>query len=229
MPANDLIPHCAAILVAAGSSRRMGFDKLAAPLAGKPVLRRSLEVLLAATSVRSVVVVCPEERWRLFEGMDFTKPVVRVDGGADRHDSVANGLAAIPAEAELVAVHDGARPLVSPDDIDICIAAAAEHQAAALAKRATETMKRSDADDYSLESVDRENLWCMETPQVFSTELLRAAYQNVGAQGLTVTDEVSAVQAVGGRVKFIPSQSPNLKITTPSDLVVAEAILKTLS
>lgn len=227
MPESHPIPQCAAILVAAGSSRRMGFDKLAAQLAGIPVLRRSLEALLAAKSVRSVVLVCPEERWALLDGMGFIKPVVRVDGGADRHDSVANGLAAIHTDAELVAVHDGARPLVSPEDIDRCVVAAFEHRAVTLAKRATETMKRSDADDFLLESVDRENLWCMETPQVFSAELLRAAYQNVTARGLSVTDEVSALQRIGQRVKFIPSTFPNLKITTPSDLVLAEAILKT--
>lgn len=204
----------------------MGFDKLAAPLAGKPVLRRSLEALTAARSVRSVVLVCPADRWALLEGMEFTKPVIRVDGGADRHDSVAAGLAAIHTDAELVAVHDGARPLVSPEDIDRCVEAAAAHHAATLAKRATETMKRSDANDFSLESVDRENLWCMETPQVFSAELLREAYQKISSENLTVTDEVSALQHIGKRVKFIPSSSPNLKITTPSDLLVAEAILK---
>lgn len=206
----------------------MGFDKLAAPLAGKPVLRRSLEALLAARSVRSVVLVCPAERWSLLDGMEFAKPVIRVDGGADRHESVAAGLAAMDADAGLVAVHDGARPLVSPDDIDRCVAAALEHRAATLAKRATETMKRSDADDFSLESVERENLWCMETPQVFSVDLLRAAYQKVSAEKLAVTDEVSALQAIGRRVKFIPSTFPNLKITTPSDLVLAEAILKNI-
>ena len=226
MPERPPLPPCAAILVAAGSSRRMGFDKLAAQLAGKPVLRRSLEALLAARSVRSVVLVCPADRWSLLEGMEFTKPVIRVDGGADRHESVAAGLAAIHTDAELVAVHDGARPLVSPDDIDRCVEAAAEHHAATLAKRATETMKRSDADDLSLESVDRENLWCMETPQVFSAELLRAAYQKIASEKLAVTDEVSALQRIGKRVKFIPSTTPNLKITTPSDLLLAEAILK---
>ena len=88
-----------AILVAAGSSRRMGFDKLAAQLAGKPVLRRSLEALLAARSVRSVVLVCPADRWALLEGMEFKKPVIRVDGGADRHESVAAGLAATAEQA----------------------------------------------------------------------------------------------------------------------------------
>jgi 2-C-methyl-D-erythritol 4-phosphate cytidylyltransferase len=221
------IPSCTAIVVAAGSSRRMGHDKLAWNLAGVPVLRRTIEAFLMADSIASVVVVCPPERWRLLEGNTFRKPVLRVDGGADRHDSVALGLAAIPDDALYVAVHDGARPLVSPQDIDRCVAAAIEHGAAALARRATETMKRSDAAGFCAEAVSREDLWCMETPQVFGARLLREAYQNVAAHGLAVTDEVSAAQEIGVRVKFVESRHPNLKITTPADLALAEALLKT--
>lgn len=221
------ISSCTAIVVAAGSSRRMGIDKLAWKLDGVPVLRRTVGAFLMADSIASVVVVCPPERWRLLEGNTFPKPVVRVDGGADRHDSVALGLAAIPDDALYVAVHDGARPLVSPQDIDRCVAAAIEHGAAALARRATETMKRSDADGFCAEAVSREDLWCMETPQVFGARLLREAYQNVAARGLAVTDEVSAAQEIGVRVKFVESRHPNLKITTPADLALAEALLKT--
>lgn len=216
---------CSAILVAAGSSQRMGFDKLASPLAGIPVLRRTLDAFLAADSIAEVVVVCPEERWELLGGK-FSKPVRRVQGGADRQDSVAAGLAALSENADLVAVHDGARPLVSPDDIDRCVAAAVEHRAAALARRVTETLKRSDTDGFSAGAVSREQLWFMETPQVFEIPLLREAYSAVAAQGLAVTDEVSALEAVGARVKFVESGHPNLKITTPADLALAEALLR---
>ena len=121
------LPFCTAILVAAGSSRRMGFDKLAATLGGKSVLRRSLETFLAADSISSVVLVCPDDLWSLLDGVDFTKPVTRTDGGADRQDSVARGLAALDPETRFVAVHDGARPLVAQEDIDRCVAAAVEH------------------------------------------------------------------------------------------------------
>lgn len=204
----------------------MGFDKLASGLGGVPVLRRTLEAFLAAETIHSVVIVCPEERWSMLENMDFTKPVTRVDGGVDRQDSVANGLAAVDSDTRFVAVHDGARPLVSAADIDRCVKAAMEHRAATLARRVTETMKRSDADDFSAEAVSRENLWCMETPQVFEIALLKEAYQNVAARGLVVTDEVSAIQAIGTKVKFVESLHPNLKITTPADLALAEALLK---
>jgi 2-C-methyl-D-erythritol 4-phosphate cytidylyltransferase len=204
----------------------MGFDKLMSPLAGKPVLRHAMEAFLAAESISSVVVVCPEERWSLLGGVACAKTITRVDGGTDRQDSVAHGLAAISPAARFVAVHDGARPLISPEDIDRCVAAAKEHGAAALARRATETLKRSDARNFSAEAVSRDNLWCMETPQVFEIQLLREACAAVKTRGLAVTDEVSAVQAIGGRVKFVESRHPNLKITTPSDLALTEALLK---
>lgn len=223
---NEPLPKTAAIIVAAGSSRRMGFDKLASDLGGMPVLRRTVAAFLAAKSIRSVVLVCPEERWCLLDGMDFPKPVTRADGGTDRQDSVAAGLATLEPDCKWVAVHDGARPLIDPAEIDLCVAAAATHRAAALARRATETMKRSDAEDFCTEGVSRENLWCMETPQVFEVALLREAYAAVAARGLRVTDEVSAVQSLGVPTMFIESRHPNLKITTPADLALAAALLK---
>ncbi len=188
------VPHlpntCSAIIVAAGSSRRMGFDKLAAELGGVPVLRRTVEAFLAADSIESVVVVCPEELWSLMDGIELTKSLRRVDGGTDRQDSVAAGLAEI--SSNYVAVHDGARPLISPDDINRCVAAAAMHQAATLARRVTETLKRADDEGFSDEAVSRENLWFMETPQIFGIALLKEAYAAVAEQGLSITDEVSA-------------------------------------
>jgi len=214
---------CSAILVAAGSSRRMGFDKLAAPLGGLPVLRRALEAFLAVDSIAEIIVVGPEARWKLLDGMRFSKPVKRVDGGMTRQESVAAGLAEVTSD--YVAVHDGARPLISPEDIARCVEAAFVHQSVALARRVTETLKRSDAHDCNVASVSREHLWCMETPQVFATRLLRAAYTKVSSANLTVTDEVSALEAIGVKVKFIESRHPNLKITTPADLALAEAYL----
>jgi 2-C-methyl-D-erythritol 4-phosphate cytidylyltransferase len=218
-------PHCTAIIVAAGASRRMGMDKLAWQLTGVPVLRRTLDAFLNADSISSVIIVCPDERWELLGDENFPKPVIRIDGGTERQDSVRMGLAALDSSTRFVAVHDGARPLVSPDDIDACVAAAIEHRAASLARRATETMKRSDENGFCVESVNRDNLWCMETPQVFETALLREAYRHVAEQALAVTDEVSAVHEIGIKVKFIESRHPNLKITTRADLALAEALM----
>ena len=214
---------CAAIIVAAGSSRRMGFDKLAADLLGKSVLRRSVEAFMAAESISRVIVVAPEDRFAAL-GTDFPKPLLRADGGSERQHSVENGLALVTEE--IVAVHDGARPLVKPETINACIAAAREHRAAALARQATETMKRSDPGHFARESVSRDFLWFMETPQVFQTELLRTAYSIVREKGLTVTDEVSAVETIGIATKLVISPTPNLKITVPADIELAAALLR---
>ena len=207
-----------AILVAAGSSRRMGFDKLAADLHGQPVLARTLAAFMDCDAITEVIVVCPPERMKLFDESTFTKPVIRADGGAERHLSVANGLAAVSPEADLIAIHDAARPFVSQADILATIAAAREHGAASLARRVTETLKRTDPSDFTAAPVPRENLWFIETPQIFRADLIRAAYQHVLENKLPVTDETSALEAIGIKTKLIPSTSPNPKITTPADL-----------
>jgi 2-C-methyl-D-erythritol 4-phosphate cytidylyltransferase len=214
---------CAAIIVAAGSSRRMGFDKLAAEIRGVSVLRRSVEAFMATAGISRVIVVAPAERFASL-GTDFPKPLLRVDGGKERQNSVENGLALVMEE--FVAVHDGARPLVKPETIQACITAALDSGATALARQVTETIKRSDADGYSRESVSRDHLWFMETPQVFRTDLLREAYAEVSKRELIVTDEVSAVETIGIPVKLITSPAPNLKITVPADIELAEALLK---
>jgi len=216
----------AAIIVASGSSRRMGFDKLLAPLAGKPVLRHSIEAFVACPEVEALVVVCPAGRWRQLGDIGSDKPVTRVNGGATRHESVQAGLGALPRETGWVAIHDGARPLVSPADITRCIAAARADGAATLARPATDTMMRSDAQGFSAGTVDRERLWCMETPQVFRVDDLHRAALHARGHGLSFTDEVSALQAIGGRVRFIEPSRANLKVTTPSDLALAAALLK---
>jgi len=212
------------ILVAAGSSRRMGFDKLAAPLLGTPVLRRSIDAFLATPEVHEIILVCPPDRFAALNLTNLEKPVRRADGGTERQHSVANGLAAVSPGTTHVAVHDGARPLVSPADISRCIAAALTHRAATLARPVTETLKRSTPDDFSAAPVSREHLWFMETPQIFELDLLLQATRFVTENNLTATDEVSALEAIGHPVKLIPSTSPNPKITTPADIPLAEAL-----
>lgn len=216
-----------AVIVAAGSSRRAGFDKLAAPLAGTPVLRRSVDAFIAAGAA-AVVVVCPQSRWEEtgLAAATFPVPVSRVDGGAERQDSVAAGLAALPGGTRMVAVHDGARPLITPEGIRTCLAAAGECGAAACAHPVVDTLKRADAQGLSLpEKVSRDCLWGMETPQIFRLELLQRAYVQVKEQGLVVTDEVSAVEALGIPTRLVQG-SVNMKITLPGDLELAELIWK---
>lgn len=215
----------AAVVVAAGSSRRAGFDKLAALLGGVPVLRRSVDALAAAGSVE-IVVVCPASRWEATE-LDravFACPVRRVDGGSERQDSVARGLAVLSPGCRYIAVHDGARPLVRPADIRACLLAARETGAAACAHPVVDTLKRADGSCLSLpERIDRDGLWSMETPQIFERSLLERASRRVREEKRVVTDEVSAVELLGVQARLVAG-GPNPKITMPGDLEVATCL-----
>ena len=201
----------------------MGFDKLAAPLGGIAVLARTVEAFMECPEISEIILVTPAERMSLLDETTFTKPLIRIDGGAERHLSVAAGLAAVSPDAALIAIHDAARPLVSQADILATIAAAKEHGAASLARRVTETLKHTDDSDFTAAAVPRENLWFIETPQIFESDLIRAAYKHVIENEIPVTDETSALEAIGVKTKLIPSTSPNPKITTPADLVGLES------
>jgi 2-C-methyl-D-erythritol 4-phosphate cytidylyltransferase len=172
--------------------------------------------------ISDIILVTPAERMALLDESSFTKPVYRIDGGAERHLSVAAGIAALTHDTELIAIHDAARPFVSQTDILAVITAAREHGAASLARRVTETLKRADESDFTAAVVPRENLWFIETPQIFRTDLIRAAYKHVLEKELTVTDETSALEAIGVKTKLIASTAPNPKITTPADLIGTE-------
>ncbi len=213
-----------AIIVAAGSSRRMGFNKLLAPLAGEPVLRRTLATFQKCEAVDEIIVVAGDavrteiEVWRA----DFHKIVQVIAGGAERHLSVHAGLQALNTACDIVAVHDGARPLISPEQIARCIEAARTQGAIACARPMTETLKRCDSEGCITESVDRANAWIMETPQVFQRDVLTRAYAAVMRDGVLVTDEVSAVQHLGEPVFVVENTGPNPKITFPADIVLAQ-------
>lgn len=213
----------AAIVVAAGSSRRMGFDKLFADLDGAPVLARSLAAFRRHPEIAQVIAVTGAEHRERVAALGLAHQVVT--GGAFRHLSVQAGLDAVGPGITLVAVHDGARPLIDPSAISACLAEARKHGAAACARRITETVKRADESGRVIGAVDREGLWAMETPQCFALDLLRRAYQVVLDSDRIVTDEVSAVEALGETVHLVENRFPNLKITFPPDLEVARALL----
>ena len=148
------------------------------------------------------------------------------DGGKERQNSVWKGLAAADEATEIVAVHDGARPLVTPSQIEEVLAQARVHGAAALAEPVTDTLKRADAERSVQESVDRERIYAMQTPQIFARDLIEEAYGAVFAQHLQITDEVSAVQHLGRRVALVPCADFNFKITFARDLRLADFILR---
>ena len=220
-----------AIMVAAGSSRRMGFDKLTADLTGKPVVVHSLLAFEACSSVERIVLVTREDRVEEFEELvrqyDVSKILSIVPGGAERHLSVWKGLQAAHAKAsDYVAVHDAARPLVTPDMIEECLATARHHGASACAAPVTDTLKRATADGAVTGSVDRDHSWAMQTPQIFQMELLERAYRQILRQGAAVTDEVSSLQNLGVSVVLTRIEEPNFKITLPGDLALARLILE---
>ena len=220
---------CAAIIVAAGSSRRAGFDKLLAPLHGVRVLERSIRAFASCREITEIVVVCPEERFHAINGANLETeiPVTRVDGGAERHESVQNGLAALLYTPEFVAVHDGARPLITVEQISRCIQTAREYGASASAHPVTDTLKRADKERFTLpEQVERDGLWCMETPQVFQYPLLLDAYVEVSERNIQVTDEVTALQLIGHPTRLVHNHEPNPKITWPEDISRAEMLME---
>ena len=220
-----------AILVAAGSSRRMGFDKLTADLAGKPVVAYALLAFEACASVERIVLVTREERVVEFEALcqkyELAKLTSVVPGGAERHLSVWNGMGAAKAKSgDYLAVHDAARPLITPAAIQACLAKAIHHGASSCATPVEDTLKRATADGVVTGGLERDHLWAMQTPQIFQAELLERAYRQVLRTGEAVTDEVSAVHRLGVSVVLTRVEEPNFKITHPRDLDLARLIIE---
>ena len=223
-------PRCAALVAAAGSSSRMGgINKLLEPLDGIPVLVRTLTALERAQRVDSIVIATREEDLitvsQLCKTYGITKCKKVIRGGEDREHSVL--LAALEAEpdTELLAVQDGARPLVSPALIDRVIEAAQRCGAAAPAIPVKDTIKTVREDEAVEETLERSRLRAVQTPQVFEASLLKAALQAALEEGAVLTDDCSAVERLGKVVYLIEGEETHLKITTPTDLVLAEALL----
>jgi 2-C-methyl-D-erythritol 4-phosphate cytidylyltransferase len=217
-----------AIIVAAGASERMGFDKLFAPLGGKPVIAHTIDAFERTSCVDEIVLVGRKDSLDELGKILDSKSKVRqlVPGGPLRQDSVRAGLERVDSRVDYVAVHDAARPLITPEKItrvfDIC----RTHGAAALAEPITDTLKRADVDLVVTRSVDRNQLFAMQTPQVFARALLMEAYDAVAAKNMSVTDEVSAVQRLGRKVVLVSNQDFNFKITYPRDFALAEFVFK---
>ena len=224
-------PRCAALVAAAGSSTRMGgVNKLLQPLEGAPVLIRTLAALQVSETVDEIVVAAREEDIVEFSQLcrtyGITKCTKVIRGGESRVHSVL--LAALEAgpEIELLAVQDGARPLVTPELVDRVVSAAARCGAAAPAVAVKDTVKTVRKDGGVEETLDRERLRAVQTPQVFASSLLKAALQSALEADAPVTDDASAVERLGKVVFLVEGEEENLKITTPFDMILAEAILK---
>jgi 2-C-methyl-D-erythritol 4-phosphate cytidylyltransferase len=217
------------IIVAAGDSCRMGFDKLFATIAGKPVVAHTIQAFERAGCVSEMIVVARKDR------LDGIKAIVReenfkkvrsiIPGGKHRQDSVRAGLDHLDAGAKYVAVHDAARPLITAEQIERVFKQSQIHGAASLAEPISDTLKYADTESFVTGSVDRHQLYAMQTPQIFERKLIEDAYRAVYAENVLITDEVSAVERLGYKVILVPNQDLNFKITYPRDLALAEFVL----
>jgi 2-C-methyl-D-erythritol 4-phosphate cytidylyltransferase len=221
----------AAVVVAAGDGRRFGRPKPFVEVRGRTLLQWSLRALRTAPGLTECILVArPEDRDELEaeRGEELARwGVTRiVAGGARRQDSVENGVHALDDSIDLVLVHDAARPLVRRGDVAKVVAEAAVHGAAVLSVPARDTIKRVDAEGLVVETPDRGALWQAQTPQVVRRALLLEALQHVRAEGLSVSDDVAAVEALGRPVKVVGGHRDNVKVTVPEDLAVVEALLE---
>ena len=216
-----------AVIVAAGRSTRMGRPKLLIPLCGTPVLTHTLKAF-DRSCVDEIIVVASEDTVPLFEkeAALLTTPCRFVTGGETRQESVANGVAAVDKRCELIAVADGARPLVTPEDIDRVIAVAEETGAAALGVRVKDTIKVADTANVITATPDRSSLWQVQTPQVFSAPLYREAMAAATADGKDFTDDCQLAEYIGAEVTLVEGSYENIKITTPDDITAATAIIQ---
>lgn len=223
-------PVCSAVIVAAGSAHRMeGIDKVLAPLGELPVLVHTLYAFQDCAAIQEIIVVTREDQLVEVSGLcrDFaldkvTKVVV---GGPERLHSVRNGLKEVRPDADVIAIHDGARPLVTGSIIEKAVLQAHRTGAAAPAVPVTDTVKRVEG-DLTAETVDRAALRAVQTPQVFEAGLIKGAIEKAVADGADLTDDCAAVERMGMKVVLTPGSRENIKITTPLDLVLGRAILE---
>lgn len=220
-----------ALIVAAGQAVRFGgaVPKQFREVCGRPLLSWTISRFEHAASIDAIVVVVAEEHLlytsqKVVDPFGYSKVQKIVVGGDTRQQSVLRGLKSLPISTRLVAIHDGARPLTTPTDIDRVVHMARSERAAMLAIPATDTVKRV-RDGYILGTLERDSLYLAQTPQVFDFDLILEAHQSADAD-LAVSDDASLVEARGFKVRVVEPSAPNLKVTSADDLVLVEALLK---
>ncbi len=223
-----------AIIVAAGKGTRMGpnIDKLFLEVAGRPVVAHTWQRFVQARDIDEIVVVVREGMQSAFQELaeqyGLNKPFRLVVGGAERQDSVWNGLEALTPATEFVAIQDAARPCTSGAIICATIAAAREMGAAVAAQPVTDTIKESSDGKLISRTLERAKLWAVQTPQTFRVEVIRRALAMVRQKGLAVTDDTAACELIGQPVRLVAGIAPNPKVTVPADLPYIELLLKPL-
>jgi 2-C-methyl-D-erythritol 4-phosphate cytidylyltransferase len=222
----------AAIIVAAGKGARMGahVDKLWLEVAGRPVIAHTWGQFNAAAAIDEIILVVrdgmQEHFTELAAKFHFQKPFRLVIGGAERQDSVWNGLAAVSPKTEIVAIQDAARPCTSAELIAATIQAARETGAAVAAQPVVDTLKETADGQVISRTVDRSKLWAVQTPQTFRVEVIRRAILTAREKRLVLTDDTAACELIGQPVRLVKSASPNPKVTVPADLPFIESLLR---
>jgi 2-C-methyl-D-erythritol 4-phosphate cytidylyltransferase len=215
------------IIPAAGSSRRMqGQNKLLADLGGKPLIIHTLEAITQDPRMKDIILVTSKDNIELFTAITKKYNVAGImeitEGGAERQDSVYAGI--IKAPGEFVAIHDGARPFPDIEMLKRLLDEAPLYDGIIPGIPVTDTIKRVTGDCYIDKTIDRQQIFRIQTPQVFRKEILIKAYENIRSSGMTVTDDASVLELSGYKVKMTTGSEFNIKITTPQDLITAEAI-----
>jgi 2-C-methyl-D-erythritol 4-phosphate cytidylyltransferase len=220
-----------AIIVAAGRGTRMGpnIDKLFLEIAGRPVVAHTWAKFDSAACIDEIVLVLRAGMEEAFQEMaaqfHFNKPHRFAAGGAERQDSVWNGLQAASPSATVVAIHDGARPCASHELIEQTVRAANDFGAAVAAQRLTDTIKESEDGRTISQTLDRSKLWSVQTPQAFRMAVIRKAIGAARERGLSLTDDTAACELIEQPVRLVESMRPNPKITVPADLPLIESLL----
>jgi len=222
-------PTCSVVIVAAGLSQRCkGEDKLAFLVDNKPVLAYTTEAFEKSQLVTEIIIVTTEDKFEqigsLCKKNNYKKVAKIIKGGETRTLSVLNGVFEVTKKARLIAIHDGARPCIKTELIDKTIKEAAKHSAAAPAVKVSSTIKRVQGDVIK-ETVDREDLYEIQTPQIFRAEIIKAALINVVKKSIPVTDDCQAVELLGGSVHIVEGAHSNIKITTPENLLFVREII----
>ena len=222
------LKYCGVVIVAAGTASRMGgIDKVMAPLDGEPMIVRTVRTFQACDAVKEIVIVTREDLISKITSMcgKFSKVRAVVVGGKDRPESVRNGLRMLSKQVKLAAVQDGARPLITEAVIDRTIRAAHTYGAAAPAIPVKDTVKVVEGGLVTT-TPDRNTLKAIQTPQVFDVDLLKGALKKAEQEGASITDDCSAVERMGFKVRIVEGDERNIKVTTPMDLRIAQMLLE---
>ena len=222
-----------ALILAAGQGKRMGAEKNKPYLflAGKPILFHTLGGFEKCPSIDGIVLVVEKHevdnaRTSIVDAFGFRKVINVVPGGPKRQDSVWEGIKALKGECELVMVHDGVRPFISPALLQKAVDSTRKTGATVVAVPVKDTIKAASREKEVVKTLDRETLWAVQTPQTFNHDILKKAHEKARQDGFYGTDDASLVERIGVPVSIIDGSYENIKITTPEDLVLAEAILR---